>query len=79
MKKLLALPTSSENGFVNISVYDITGRKVKSLVNKVQYSGENSVNWNGTNSLGETVAGGMYFYSIQIENFKDTKKMLFIK
>ena len=71
--------TIPKNGFVNISVYDITGRKVKSLVNKVQYSGENSVNWNGTNSLGETVAGGMYFYSIQIENFKDTKKMLFIK
>ena len=67
------------NGFVNISVYDIVGRRIKSLVNNFQYYGSKSVIWDGTNSTGKPVAGGMYFYLIQIENFKDTKKMLFIK
>ena len=50
---------------VVISIYDITGRKVRTLVNEVQGAGYRTVMWNATNDIGRAVSAGMYIYSIQ--------------
>ena len=66
-------------GHVNLSVYNMTGQKIKSLGSGSMQPGYHSVSWDGTNDSGGKVATGMYFYRIQAGKFQDTKKMLFLK
>ena len=68
-----------ENGLVNIMVYDMLGNKVNQLVNKIQISGYNSVIWDATNNQGNPVSAGVYLYSIEAGNFRQTKKMILLK
>ena len=67
------------NILVNITIYDLKGKKVKTLVNTFQYSGNNSITWNATNTFGQSVATGMYFYVFQSGEHTFSRKMLFIK
>ena len=71
-----ALPSESR---VVISIYDLTGRKVRTLVNEVQSAGHRSVMWNATNEIGRQVSGGMYIYSIQAGDFIQNRKMVLMK
>ena len=50
-----------------------------SLVNEYKTPGEYRINWNGKNEKGIPVAGGLYFYSIRSGEFRETKKMIFLK
>ena len=68
-----------EDAFVSITIYDVQGRSVKSLVNQNQGAGIYLTNWNAKNEQGVSVPAGMYFYTIQTEKFKDTKKMILLK
>ena len=70
------LPT---DGLVNITIYDMMGRKVKTLVNGSQTSGYKSVQWNATNDRNEPVSAGLYLYMIQAGDFRQTKKMVLLK
>ena len=65
--------------FVNITIYDILGKMVKTLVNSSQTGGYKSIVWNATNNKSESVAAGLYLYMIQAGEFKQTKKMLLLK
>ena len=55
------------------------GRIVKTLVNSSQTVGYKSIRWNATNNRNEPVSAGMYIYTIQAGEHRDTKKMLFLK
>ena len=55
------------------------GRKVKSLVNKIESAGYKSVSWDATNELGLPVAAGMYIYTIETTSFRQMKKMVLLK
>ena len=68
-----------QNSFVNITVYDMMGRRVKTLVNANQSAGCKSVIWDATNIMGQPVAAGLYMYTIVAGDFRQTKKMAFIK
>ena len=70
------LPKDTE---VTITIYDIMGCEVRTLVNNQQSAGYKSVMWDATNDLGQPVSGGMYFYSISAEEFVQVKKMLLLK
>ena len=61
-------------GRVCISIYDVLGREVSVLVNKVQYPGHYDVKFSGND-----LATGIYFYRLQTENKVITKKMLLLK
>ena len=65
--------------FVNINIYDVMGRKIKSLVNSVQGAGYRSIYWDATNDLGQSVSAGMYIYTIQAGEFRQTRKMVLLK
>ena len=67
------------NGFVNITVYDMLGRKVKTLINQTQDTGYRSVIWNATNDYGRPVSAGIYLYQIQAGKYISTKKMVLLK
>ena len=68
-----------EDAIVSITIYDVMGRLVKSLVNTTQTAGYRSVRWNATNSFGEPVSAGMYIYMIQAGKFTMTRKMVLLK
>jgi hypothetical protein len=63
-----------KDGYVEIDIYDITGRKVSSLVRDPFKAGIYSVEFNAVN-----LASGIYFYTIKAGDFTATKKMLLIK
>ena len=67
------------NGLVNITVYDMTGRIVKMLVNSSQTAGFKTIQWNATNDRNEPVSAGLYLYNIQAGEFRQTKKMVLLK
>ena len=68
-----------KSGQVNITVYNILGQKVKTLVDEHQEAGYKSVNWNGKDGEGKDVASGIYFYKIRTVGFEKTKKMVLLK
>ncbi len=68
-----------EEGLVNITIYDMMGRIVKTLVNGSQTAGFKSVQWNATNDRNEPVSAGLYLYTIQAGEFRQTKKMVLLK
>jgi len=68
-----------EDALVSINIYDLMGRSIKSLVNSQQTAGYRSIQWNATNNLGEPVSAGMYLYTIQAGEFRQTKKMVLLK
>ena len=68
-----------EDGLVNITVYDMMGRTVKTLVNRSQTAGFKSLQWNATNDNNEPVSAGLYLYIIQAGDFRKTKKMVLLK
>ena len=69
----------SKNEFVDIIIYNLMGRKIKSLVSSNQEAGYKSVVWNATNDLGQPVSAGMYIYTIQAGEFRQTRKMVLLK
>jgi hypothetical protein len=68
-----------EDGLVNITIYDMMGRVVKNLVNVHQNAGYKSIQWNATNNAGQPVSAGLYLYTIQAGEFRQTKKMVLLK
>ena len=68
-----------DNEFVSINIYDVKGRKIKSLINIYQEAGYRSITWDATNDLGQTVSAGMYIYTILAGEFRQTKKMVLLK
>ena len=68
-----------EEAFVSITIYDMLGNEVKNLVSTNQSPGFKSIQWNSTNNQGEPVSAGVYLYSIEAGNFRQTKKMILLK
>jgi len=68
-----------EDAMVSITIYDVMGRRVKSLVSTTQSAGYRSIQWDATNNLGEPVSAGMYIYMIQAGEFRQNKKMVLLK
>ena len=60
-------------------VHDLADRKVKTLVSSEKDAGFHSIRWDATNNFGESVSAGMYFYTIQVGEFWQTKKMILLK
>jgi len=68
-----------EDGLVNITIYDMMGRQISTLVSGQQTAGYNIVQWNATNTFGEAVSAGLYLYTIHAGEFTQTKKMVLLK
>ena len=62
-----------------ISIYDITGRLITTLVDEDMSSGYHSILWNGTDMFGLNISAGLYIYSLQAEGVSLTRKMVLMK
>lgn len=70
------LPTP---GNAELSIYSVTGQKIKTIVKKPHGAGIHRVRWNGTDMNDKFVSSGLYVYSLNANDFVDSKKMLFLK
>ena len=68
-----------EQGHVRITIYDMLGRDVKTLINEYQDPGYRSIIWDATNDYGKPVSAGIYLYQIQAGEYMQTKKMVLLK
>jgi len=71
------LPNS---GDISLKIYNVTGQLVRTLVNNYEEAGYHSIEWNGDDENGRSVASGIYIYRlINNEGIVDTKKMIMVK
>ena len=68
-----------ENSYVNITIYNMLGKEVKTLIDQTQDAGYRSVIWNATNNYGKPVSAGIYLYQIQVDEYMQTKKMVLLE
>ena len=69
----------SSDELISFEIFNLNGKKVRTLVNEYQNSGPKKVIWNGDNNHGKQVPAGMYLYSLIAGDVKQTKKMLLVK
>ena len=75
----LAVPFFADNRRADLVVYDILGRKVKTLLSGLVSSGYIKINWDGKNDTGNVLASGLYIFRFSTEGFRSSKKMILIK
>ena len=74
----------SENSPVSISIYDTTGRLVRTLSLGFQSAGfynsqGRAAYWDGRNALGERIASGVYLYQLTTPSFQQTRRLVIVK
>jgi hypothetical protein len=64
---------------VNISVFNILGQTVKTLVDREADAGQYQAVWDGVDENGSQVASGIYFYKMSTTDFVETRKMVLMR
>jgi hypothetical protein len=68
-----------QNSVVTLSIYNMLGQKIKTLVSEQKNAGTYSVQWNGDNEFGQKVSSGAYIYKINTGNFVKSMKLILMK
>ncbi len=68
-----------EDADVEIDVYDVAGRRVRTLVRDALPAGEYEVTWDGRNDDAEFVASGVYLYSLRTGDVAEARRMVLLK
>jgi hypothetical protein len=69
----------SVNTRTTLTIYNLLGQEVRTLVNDLESAGMKSVMWDGRDNHGRTVASGVYLYRLQAGSYVQTRKMLMLK
>ncbi len=64
---------------VRLNIYNVSGRLVRSLLDRTVGEGTHETRWDGTNDRGELVGSGVYFYRLEVGAASLTKKMVLLK
>lgn len=68
-----------ERATVNLVIYDVTGRRVKEILNNELEAGRHTLIWNAVNDYSSKVASGVYFLVLQTPDQRFVKKMIYLK
>jgi hypothetical protein len=68
-----------DSGRVDISIYDVSGRKVRTLLSSELPAGPHSIVWDGCDDNGHRVQSGVYFYEVGAPNGVSTRKMVVLR
>lgn len=74
-----AVPPREGDHSVILTVYNLLGQKVRILVHGRRDAGYYTVRWDGLNNEGQPVASGLYYYILQVGQFKAMKRMIMLK
>lgn len=66
-------------GRARLVVFDAAGRRVSTLLDRSLPAGEMSVEWDGRDEVGRTAASGIYFYKLEADGVKLSRKMALLK
>ena len=66
-------------GWVTLTVYDLLGRTVRTLVDEPLAAGRHTVTWNGRDDRGRAVSSGVYLYRLEAGAIQHLRKMLLVK
>lgn len=66
-------------GEVSLVIYDVLGRKLRTLAVGVHTAGSHIVVWDGKDDSGRTVGSGQYYYSLRAGNVQETKKLMLLR
>jgi flagellar hook assembly protein FlgD len=66
-------------GEVELSIYNINGQEVRTLVSGQMNAGRHAIMWNGRDNAGKFVPSGIYLYKLRVNGFEQTRKMTFTK
>jgi V8-like Glu-specific endopeptidase len=70
----------TSDAYVELTVYDVVGRLVRTLVRQYEMAGEHIAEWDGRNANGAAVASGVYYYRIAVDGeFTETRHMMLIR
>ena len=73
------IPSNLTNSFTELSIYNVNGELISSLVNDVLPSGNYLVKWNGQNAKGKDVSSGIYLYHLKVADKLTTGKMVLMR
>ncbi len=69
----------SSPAYVNLVIFDITGRKIRTLQSGYREAGSYQVIWDGRDDEGKRAASGIYLYRLQADKFTQTRKLMLLK
>jgi len=64
---------------VKIHIYNVSGRFIKKLTEKMYGTGVHHLTWDATDERGDTVPSGIYYYRLDTKKFVKTRKMVYLK
>ena len=67
------------NNLMFNAINDTISNTIKNITNDFRYFGYHKHQWDATNNQGQPVSAGVYVYSIETANFRQTKKMILLK
>ena len=68
-----------EESYINLSIYNMTGRLIKTLKTGLSTTGIHEIQWNGTNMYGENVSSGIYFCEMNDKERANFIKLILMK
>src|ERR1035437_1467568 len=71
--------TVSKPGISKLNIYDITGKLINSIQQSNVHPRTYHYHWNGLSSSGGKLASGTYIYELEMDNYKQAKKMILLK
>ena len=69
----------SEPAIVDLSIINVMGNTVKKFIHEKRPAGNSSINWDGKNTIGESVTSGIYFYLLEVNGMSLKNKMVLLK
>ena len=64
---------------VNITIYNVRGQKVKTLINHTIPAGQHQITWDGKDDNSRFVGSGVYFYKMETKDYRKVRKALLLK
>ena len=71
--------TIDANEIVNVSIYDVSGKCIRTLLNSEQKAGTHIVKWDGKDNLGNTMPSGKYFYRVNAGSKSITQGIILLE
>ncbi|MCP4705871.1 MAG: T9SS type A sorting domain-containing protein [candidate division Zixibacteria bacterium] len=65
--------------YVTISIFNVLGQETNTIVDEIKPAGNYTITWNGTDSYGQKVSSGLYFYRINANDYTESKKMALVQ
>jgi hypothetical protein len=71
--------TLARDGHIEITVFNVNGQRVKTLISEQRHAGRHSAIWHGLDEHGRRVSPGVYFYRMTLGGYRSVKKMLVLR